>query len=293
LARKNKLQLNGYVIAVLQEGVNKKCVNMLIKFVFVCLLLGVVSCSTQSLDPIQDFYISEQSITEIKEFDFGVIKLASKNPDNFTFEIEQGHRNPRYNTLIQDSEIHFIAPSVNSNKKITFKVKINNEQGYVGSLDGEINIENRIVEPQNIVPKPNIFSNMNIVKHHSKVLDPIGVPLYVKDSETYYSPVSVAQYAYDLYSHYNRFQTQETLDKFLVVATWFRDNCVYTQYGFCSYRSEFSLDTYKLTTYWITTMGQGQAISSLVAAHYLTGDDGYPEVAYDAVSAFLYPISVK
>jgi hypothetical protein len=266
---------------------------MLRKFVFVGLLLGVFSCGSEDADPIRDFSISEQSTINIKESDFGVIKVLSKSAENFTFELEQNPSESIYITHIKGSEVHFIAPNVNSNKKITFKVNIKNTQGYVGSLDGEINIENRIIEPQNIPPKPNVFSNTNIAKHDSKVLDPVGVPLYVKNGESYYYPVSVAQYAYDLYSHYNRFQTQETLDKFLVVAAWLRDNCVYTQYGFCSYRSDFSIDAYKLTTDWITAMGQGQAISSLIAAHYLTGDDSYAEVAYDAVSAFLYPISVK
>jgi hypothetical protein len=151
---------------------------MLRKFVFVGLLLGVFSCGSEDADPIRDFSISEQSTINIKESDFGVIKVLSKSAENFTFELEQNPSESIYITHIQGSEVHFIAPNVNSNKKITFKVNIKNTQGYVGSLDGEINIENRIIEPQNIPPKPNVFSNTNIAKHDSKVLDPVGVPLH-------------------------------------------------------------------------------------------------------------------
>lgn len=40
-------------------------------------------------------------------------------------------------------------------------------------------------------------------------------------------------------------------------------------------------------------MAQGQAITSLIAAHQITGDESYGQVAYDAIAAYLYPLSEK
>lgn len=119
------------------------------------------------------------------------------------------------------------------------------------------------------------------------------MPLFQQDGNDYYYSVSIAAYTYDLYNNYFKTNNDATLNKFLFNATWLRDNCIYTEFGFCSYRSFFPLKSYKLTTDWTSAMAQGQAISSLIAAHFITGDDSFAQVAYDAVSAYIYPISAK
>lgn len=193
----------------------------------------------------------------------------------------------------KNNQIHFIVPSVAKDELIQIKINLRTESGKLAESSIEFNALNTVLPQLETMPEPNVFSSGNVEKHFYKPFDSAGIPLTARAEGEFYYPVSIAAYAYDYYSYYNKSREEEALDKFLVVATWLRDNCVYTEYGFCSYRSYFPIESYKLTTDWTTAMGQGQAISSLIAAHYLTGDDSFAQVAQDALSAFLYPVEVK
>jgi heparosan-N-sulfate-glucuronate 5-epimerase len=106
-------------------------------------------------------------------------------------------------------------------------------------------------------------------------------------------PVTVSKYAHDLYANYRSSGNVDVLDKFYINANWLRDNCVYTKYGFCSWRTEPAYTPYETGTDWPSAMAQGQAISVMISAYSLTQDTNYLKVAQDAMAAFFYPANVK
>lgn len=186
-----------------------------------------------------------------------------------------------------------VMPMVSKDTNVTLRLKNNQQDQDSEHQRVSFTILNTELKKQLIAPAPNVFSSSGIAKHDSKKKDSSGVPLLEVSGTDYYYPVHIAQYAYDLYNNYYHTHDADILDKFITNANWLKQNCIYTKYGFCSYRAEFPLESYNVFSDWTTAMGQGQAISSLIAAHYLTGDSDYAETALAALSAFAYPISEK
>lgn len=239
------------------------------------------------------FELDAQSTSEIVESSIGQIEIKtnSQHPSDITVVQKSGPKT--YFRPADGYKLSFVAPNVSTASKIEFDINLSAANGETHKFSWSVNISNRNIVLPEEQPFPNVFSSANLAKHDSKAFDSNGVPLFIQDNVEYYYPITIAQYSYDLYKAYHQNGSQDALDKFLINAQWLRDNCEYTDYGFCSYRSYFPLEAYKLTTDWTTAMGQGQAISSLIAAHWLTGDESYAQVAYDAVSAFRYPIKEK
>mgnify|MGYP000158869816 FL=1 len=200
-----------------------------------------------------------------------------------------------YFTVEDDGTLNLVTPNINEATSIEFSAVVIKDNQQSNKSTVRFDITNREFSALTSAPKPNVFSNANYTKHEGKKFDSAGIPLTTRDEGDFYYAVAIAAYGYDLYHAYltSEDDKQELLTKFLAVADWLKDNCEYTEYGFCSYRTEFEIDTYKLTSGWTTAMGQGQALSVLVAAHYLTGNEDYAQVAFDALSAFLYPLEEK
>jgi len=239
------------------------------------------------------FELDSQSTSEIAESNVGTIAINTNSQYQSEISIVQTSGPKTYFKPIDGYNLSFVAPNVVEDTSVEFDINLLAANGDSHKFTWSINISNREIVLPEKQALPNVFSSANLAKHESKTFDSNGVPLFIQDNVQYYYPITIAQYSYDLYQAYFQDGSQDVLDKFLVNAQWLRDNCEYTEYGFCSYRSYFPLEAYKLTTDWTTAMGQGQAISSLLAAHWLTGDESYAQVAYDAVSAFRYPIEEK
>jgi len=217
--------------------------SVLLSFVFLAILTS--SCVTSNSDDSGDYTIAASSTEIISEGSIGTITIETMIEDEFSVELSSDTSTLVYVQSITGKTIKFIAPNVKSEEQIPLSIRLKMTNGDYANLSWTINVLDREIKAQIKAPKPNVFSTSNLKKHESRLFDSSGVPLYEKDDHEYYYPVNVAQYSYDLYNHYYKYNTQETLDKFLTNATWLRDNCIYTGYGFCSYRSEFAIDSYK------------------------------------------------
>ncbi len=191
------------------------------------------------------------------------------------------------------NSLTFISPNVEKEQIISIKAVVTGAPQSSKEFTWTISIKNKPLTAIINKPEPNVFSSANLDKHLKLKKDALGIPLLTVKGIDYYYPVSIAAYSYDLYNSYYKTGSNAVLTKFITNATWLRDNCIYTQYGFCSFRAHFPITDYKLVNDWTSAMAQGQAISSLIAAYYITQDKSYEKVAYDALIAFLYPLKVK
>jgi hypothetical protein len=185
-----------------------------------------------------------------------------------------------------------IAPNVD--ESITFQI-----QADITTIDNVkyTEFQTIIVEPvdmklPSIQPEPNVFSGA-VERYEGVFLDDNLVPMLTYEGELVYSPTYIATYAYNYYLQYYENKRDEDLLKFLNAAKWLKENCIYTDFGFCSFRFDFPVDGWSVSTDWTSAMAQGQALTSLIAAAYVTNDVSYSRVAYDALAAFQYPVELK
>lgn len=190
-------------------------------------------------------------------------------------------------------ELELLAPQVPASENITIDARVMEGVRLVDHHEWQVEIADRNIPELEIQPEPNVFSSPRLEKHDGKLYDEAGIPLLERPEGQFHYPVTISAYAYDVYHRYYRAPEPGLRERFLTNAVWLRDNCIYTDYGFCTYRSNFPLPSYQLESDWTSAMGQGKAISSLIAAHYLTGDASFGQVAYDALAAFAYPVSFK
>ncbi|WP_411359065.1 D-glucuronyl C5-epimerase family protein [Pseudidiomarina salilacus] len=144
------------------------------------------------------------------------------------------------------------------------------------------------------LPRGYPLESGNISKHARHARDDNGVTLLEYNGELYYYHVQISKVA-QVYYHYikaNDLPVEETED-FLAMARWLRDNCEYTELGFCSWRADVDLSYYKVPTSWTSAMAQGQAITVLLGAYAITNDDSYYHVLSDALAAFNYSVEEK
>lgn len=117
-------------------------------------------------------------------------------------------------------------------------------------------------------------------------LDDAGVPVFTPDEQTRaYIPSRIAGYALSQWNLGRLDQgDQETPHgrRFLNAAAWFAEDAD------GRYVCDFVIGD--LQTPWMSCLSQGQALSVLVRAHRLTGDDAYLEVAARAWRPFAVPI---
>ena len=104
-----------------------------------------------------------------------------------------------------------------------------------------------------------------------------------------YNPNAIAQQALGYYDQYLDKPDQETLNAFLTQANYFlkhgrivKDGVLLWEYNF-----PFEMRNYLLAP-WRSALAQGQAISVLIRAHQLTGDERYAQSAHQGYRAFYY-----
>jgi N-acetylglucosaminyldiphosphoundecaprenol N-acetyl-beta-D-mannosaminyltransferase len=87
-----------------------------------------------------------------------------------------------------------------------------------------------------------------------------------------------------------RLEGGDTSDEFLRFADWLLSNGVEGAGGIV-WRTDMAVPKYGLEPGWISAMGQGQAISVLLRAHALTGQDAYVDTARAALEPLLTPVA--
>ena len=191
----------------------------------------------------------------------------------------------------QDKTI-LIVPNVQKKTSVTYSVQFTTTEGTEGTETITLNIVPVELDIPATKPEPNTFSG-TVTRYENATFDGAGVPLLEKQGQLQYVTTYIAAYAYNYYSQYYTSNDADDYAKFMNAANWLKNNCMYTKYGFCSWRFDFKYTSWQVESDWVSAMGQGQALSSLLAAAYVTQDPEYLEVAYDAMSAFLYPVIEK
>ena len=239
---------------------------------------GVLEISA-TVDPgyIEDnLYFLEGEYRFIKPKNASLVKHIDIGSDSVIF------------TKFVNGQVYIVAPNIDQITEINLEFTIELNDGT--SLTEQTKLE---ISPINLNipetrPLPYAFAS-SIGAYDAVSLDSNGVPLYNYKGEITYHPAYIAAYAYNHYRDYYYHENESSKKKFLDASMWLRDQCVYTTYGFCSYRY-FNIENeyYEVYSDWTSAMAQGQALSSLIAASYLTDDSSYLDVAYDALSAFGY-----
>ncbi len=121
-------------------------------------------------------------------------------------------------------------------------------------------------------------------------LDENGVPLLLLDKQSYYFPVTIAQYGLGNYDRYQTTKENRCLKKFFEVANWFAKNHV-TVDSSCVWYSYFENKLYSLKTPWASALSQGQGISVLVRAFIISTEQKYLDIALRAAKLFQIPVS--
>jgi len=187
--------------------------------------------------------------------------------------------------VINNNSISGVSPNVDMDT--AFDILLSDEKAI------RLNVINQSVKEIDTPTRNYAFANSNIVKYNQFLPEGNNIPLVSIGSEQVNYPVTVSKYAHDLYAHYKSTGDTTSLDKFYINANWLRDNCVYTDYGFCSWRTAPAYTPYETGTDWPSAMAQGQAISVMISAYSLSQDTSYLKVAEDAISAFFYPAEKK
>lgn len=228
----------------------------------------------------------------LSEGEIATLELRSSHAIDSPITWSQRTGPPAFILSDDESKLTFVTPNVDEQTEISFNVRVLDASGSTVSATRSMEITPFKAQLIPVAPRPYMFSSANYAKNKYD-FDESGVPIYMLDGEQFYNPSAVASYAYNLYAYYVRYPEPAVLSAFLANARWLRDNCIYTDYGFCSFRYYFKLESYKVNDDWVSAMSQGQALPVLLQAYYLTGDSEYADVAYDALSAFRYPIEQK
>jgi heparosan-N-sulfate-glucuronate 5-epimerase len=120
--------------------------------------------------------------------------------------------------------------------------------------------------------------------------NPAGVPLrQVPGQGLVEMPVSATQMALGLYDRWLMRKMEPDREKFLSLARYLMSTGQSRPEGIV-WIYDFDMPTYRLKGPFISAMGQGQAISVLVRAHKLTGEERYLSVAREAMRPMGIPV---
>ena len=118
---------------------------------------------------------------------------------------------------------------------------------------------------------------------------PDGLPLVYlgKTLGWRFYPITVAQWGLNRLQHYAATKAQSALEQALAAARWLAANAKPWGSAGLAWVHDWPLAFYGTPAPWISAMAQGEAISLLLRAHLLTGNDDYLRVATGAFETFL------
>ena len=135
-------------------------------------------------------------------------------------------------------------------------------------------MEGYFVDSTNLESSPNI------------VFDSKGIPQWNYSSiGIQYNPVTLSQYALANYHTYLKTKNPTLRQRFLVQAEWLLQNA--KQRGnFSVWEYTFDWPSFNCTNPWVSAMAQGQGLSVLIRAYYLTKNVSYLDIANKTVLSF-------
>jgi hypothetical protein len=113
---------------------------------------------------------------------------------------------------------------------------------------------------------------------------------YKGDIGFQYNPVIICQCALGDFSAYIQSGEKHNKKRFLKHADWLVENQVITPKKFGVWYYNFNFTKFNCYAPWVSAMAQGQIISVLTRAHFLTNKKIYLEKAELAIGAFEHPI---
>lgn len=243
-----------------------------------------VSAQTTSLNPPSADYFPD-SLTIIEG------QMAEMIYDG-VYHVSIAQSEPNTATVLffsykYDNALRIIAPNVHQDTVVDVTVSFRDPQGNDTQEEVQLTFAKHSLNISESLDMFYSFAGGSAI-YDDVYLDPAGVPLVFTQGDYQYIPTHIAAYAYSYHYDYFANGNEGSLDKFLTVAQWLKDNCVYTEYGFCTHRYAIENAYYEVYDDWPSAMAQGQAMFVLLAAGYYTQDITYIETAYDMLSAFGY-----
>ncbi len=115
-----------------------------------------------------------------------------------------------------------------------------------------------------------------------------GIPLTNshRKSDWQYNPITVCQYGLHHFNRHFRIEDEKSKEIFLAQANWLVDHAELGASDSFVWYYRFDLPFYKIKAPWISGMAQGEALSVLLRAHQLTGDEKYLKIAKGAWKIF-------
>lgn len=115
-----------------------------------------------------------------------------------------------------------------------------------------------------------------------------GIPLtrFDRKPDWQHNPITVCQYGLHHFNKYLRNQNEQSKDIFLSQANWLIENAEQGANNSIVWYYRFDIPLYKIKAPWISGMAQGEAISVLLRAHQLTGEQKYLDTANGAWKIF-------
>ncbi len=119
-------------------------------------------------------------------------------------------------------------------------------------------------------------------------LDEAGVPYNraTKDYPAAYQPTTIAQYALASWNTFLTTGDEKHKQAFMIQARWFVDHESRLSHDSGGWSIPFAVPAYNASAPWLSAMTQGEAISVLVRAYLLTGEDVFLQVARRAIRTF-------
>lgn len=118
-----------------------------------------------------------------------------------------------------------------------------------------------------------------------------GIPLtrFHRKPDWQHNPITVCQYGLHHFNKYLREQDERSKEIFLIQANWLVENAERGANDSIVWHYRVDIPFYKITAPWISGMAQGEAISVLLRAHQLTGEQKFIDTAQGAWKIFQVP----
>lgn len=124
-------------------------------------------------------------------------------------------------------------------------------------------------------------------------IDENGIPVYKhRNFNEFYHPIVICQYAFALFEKLFRsdFKDGNLKKHFLLQADWLSNNFIEVNNSI-GWQVKYDIDEWNIKSPWFSAMAQGEAISVLIRAYFLTNNNSYIKLAERASQLFNLPVS--
>ena len=121
---------------------------------------------------------------------------------------------------------------------------------------------------------------------------PQGIPLtnFHRRPDWQHNPITVCQYGLHHFNRYFRTNDEKSKKIFLAQANWLADHAEPGANDSLVWYYRFDIPLYKIKATWISGMAQGEALSVLLRAHQLSGEEKYLKIAKSAWKIFHFTV---